>query len=223
MSLGPTIAAVPDANTNPNWVHEAWGRFTAEPSNLAMLAQIGVNLLQPVPPGQTVTGHIGQAVGAGLAAKDRGLAAQGEVDRQNAESARQEAELALRGREVASSERLQGAQAKYFEAGGARGAGDQSLRLSRLANAYNHALKQANDPTADEATQKDALDLAQTIKDEIDAITSGTGGAAGTIDPAAVGVTTPPKPSGGYQEGDVVANKNGDKVQLRGGKWVPYP
>jgi hypothetical protein len=48
------------------------GGFLSDPRDRAALLQMGLQLMQPVAFGQTVGGHIGQAIGAGGEAVDRG-------------------------------------------------------------------------------------------------------------------------------------------------------
>lgn len=48
-----------------------WDAWSAQPANKAMLVQMGLQLLQPIQPGQSPIGNIGQAVGAGFQAKNR--------------------------------------------------------------------------------------------------------------------------------------------------------
>lgn len=58
--------------------------FLENPADRAALLQIGLNLMQPIGFGQTVGGHIGQAIGAGGEAASRGEAE--DLKRQQAES-----------------------------------------------------------------------------------------------------------------------------------------
>lgn len=66
-------------------VRQGWLNFIQKPENRAGLLQFGVNLMQPIAPGQSFGGHVAQSAAAGVGARDRQLAGrmEQEVQQQN--------------------------------------------------------------------------------------------------------------------------------------------
>jgi hypothetical protein len=63
--------ALTGGTVDPAQAAGQWDDFLNRPGNRQALLQIGLNMMQPLAMGQTVGGHIGQAVGAGGEAVDR--------------------------------------------------------------------------------------------------------------------------------------------------------
>ena len=61
-------------------VAQGWGNWVQQPENRSALIQAGIQLLQPVSPGQSTLGAIGAAIGQGAAAKDRSM--QGQMEQE---------------------------------------------------------------------------------------------------------------------------------------------
>lgn len=98
-----------------------WRTWMADPQNRAALLQTGLQLMQPVGLGQTVGGHVGQAIGAG-----------GEAAGRVREEERTEAEQRRRESESESRNTLREARATAAEArAGSREAG-LGLRAGQL-------------------------------------------------------------------------------------------
>lgn len=78
----PTLPAAPagvstDAS-QPGALKKMWDNWTSRPENNAAMLNFGLQLLQPVAPGQTQLGHFASAIGAGAEASGRNVAAQEE-------------------------------------------------------------------------------------------------------------------------------------------------
>lgn len=68
---GPSVdAAKPAAGPG---LMDQWNSFLSKPGNTAAVVQAGLNMMQPIGVGQSVLGHMAQAVGAGGEAKRRNL------------------------------------------------------------------------------------------------------------------------------------------------------
>lgn len=59
------------ASLLPQMQPGGWRDWSSQPQNRALLIQAGIALLQPIGVGQSVGGHIGQAIGGGFEARDR--------------------------------------------------------------------------------------------------------------------------------------------------------
>ena len=78
-------------------LHGRWTDWLGDPTNRAIVTQMGLQLMQPIGVGQTVGGAAGQAIGGGLAAGGRQQLAQ-------QEEATSREELALKKRQVGATE-----------------------------------------------------------------------------------------------------------------------
>lgn len=85
LDAGPYPGATP--NPSPEQVQQhtdAWSQFLAQPGNRAAVMQMGLQLMQPISPGQTPLGAAGVAIGAGAeAAQHSDEIAQAEENRQS--------------------------------------------------------------------------------------------------------------------------------------------
>jgi len=214
---GPGAGAVPAAGTPPaeagtrtgGSAANQWSSFLSDPKTRSALMQFGVNMLQPIAPGQNLIGQIGEAIGAGGEAADRYQASQ------NALLQKQQ-ELQTAQSTAASEAALREAQGTYYrETGSARQLIAQvrqmdpkQRNLSALSSLYSRLAEEnsrieptfgASDPTVVSNTAlmnelKPLIDAA--TQEELTRIRSGTpgagaagaapGAAAGVVDPAAV-------------------------------------
>lgn len=71
---------------------DKWTNWAKSPEGKANLIQMGVNLLQPIQPGQDFLGHVGTAIGAGQEAADRSKV--GQMEQQRLEQTAQDKSLA---------------------------------------------------------------------------------------------------------------------------------
>lgn len=72
---GALTGQTPQGTVEPAQAAGQWDDFLNRPGNRTALLQIGLQLMQPTPMGQTTGGQIGQAIGAGGEAVDRNEAA----------------------------------------------------------------------------------------------------------------------------------------------------
>lgn len=159
------------------------GGFLDNPADRAALLQIGLGLMQPLAFGQTVGGHIGQAVGAGGEAASRGEAE--DLKRQQAEAklaiaderlriAQQNADTrerrglggAIKG--MTAWQQLQAARQGQTDAAKASAAADKEL-----ADKAEYYDKRANDPLTPDTHPlkkkyggKDMYEIKQMLKQE---------------------------------------------------------
>jgi len=77
-----------------------WTQWIAQPGNREGLLQFGLQMSQPIQPGQSFIGHTAQAVGGGFEAKDRNLALAEEQRRADAASQRDDLSLQLQQQQV---------------------------------------------------------------------------------------------------------------------------
>jgi len=122
---------------------KAWNAWTSRPENNAAMINFGLQLMQPIGPGQTRLGHFGEAVGAGAEASQRSVETQRKQEQEDAaaelkerEQERKEEETGYYGQSVRS-------------AAAARAGGGPALRLNMIkANlkAGNDFDKWANSP-----------------------------------------------------------------------------
>lgn len=112
----------PQQGVNGGGLADQWRGFLAEPSNRAFLIQAGLQLMQPVPVGQTGVGHAAGAVGAGGEAAGRV---------QHGEEARREQESVQAARAAGSEAKLQTAEAATMRAGAAQQNADTRMMLQR--------------------------------------------------------------------------------------------
>lgn len=95
-----------DASDRGN-IRKMWDVWTSRPENNAAMINFGLQLLQPIAPGQSRVGHFAEAVGGGAEALQRNVAAQ-----QERELAEQKADLAERG--MATKEQEGAAYSQYM-------------------------------------------------------------------------------------------------------------
>jgi hypothetical protein len=78
-SLPPDQPAGTSADASqPGVLRKAWDTWTSRPENNAAMINFGLQLMQPIGPGQSRLGHWGEAIGAGAEASGRNVAAQEE-------------------------------------------------------------------------------------------------------------------------------------------------
>lgn len=109
----------PNQGTGPG-LADQWRGFLAEPSNRAFLIQTGLQMMQPVPVGQSTVGHIAASIGGG------GEAAQ---NVQQGEERRQEKESIQQARQVGSEAKLQVADAALQRSAASQLNADTRARL----------------------------------------------------------------------------------------------
>lgn len=97
---------------------KGWSDWMSE--NRPLLLQMGVDLLQPPSPGQSLAGQVGAAVGSGLEAQDRQRVQNEQTRQQAIENSRAERKLSNEEKQNASEAELRSAQAEYYRAGGKR-------------------------------------------------------------------------------------------------------
>lgn len=118
---GVPSAGAPAADRTSSSAVRSWSDFLGDPKTRAALLQFGVQMLQPVGPGQSLMGAVGEAVGAGGAAADRYQASQNEL--------RQKAYELQTQRQTAESEAaLRQAQGEYYRSTGAARLGMVDVR-----------------------------------------------------------------------------------------------
>lgn len=113
-------------------LRDRWHNWIEEPGNREFLLQTSLNLMQPISPGQSILGHVGQSIGYGEQARLRGQEgdlseedllykrsqSELEADRQEAE---RQARLKLLERQVRVSEQNAKSLEEYRKSGGAAG------------------------------------------------------------------------------------------------------
>ena len=208
----PPAAAASDRNSGS--LVQGWHDWLTDPSNRTMFAQIGVNLLQPAAPGQSTAGQFGQAIGAGLEAKDRQA-------QQNTANAQAQKELDIKQQTADELSGVRAAQARNYDALAVRGGksttkGDNIKRFVAAANALKAVQQQLSndtlladpeDPEAqanlDSLKQQEAI-LRQAMLDAQNAMhadigtpdASPSGTAAPVASPAVTPAATPPADEG---------------------------
>ena len=60
----PANSDIPMSKDQPGSLMDQWNTFLGQPGNRAAVAQFGLQMLQPIGLGQSLSGQIGQAVGA---------------------------------------------------------------------------------------------------------------------------------------------------------------
>ena len=122
---------------------KAWNTWTSRPENNAAMINFGLQLMQPIGPGQTRLGHFGEAVGAGAEASQRSIESQRKQEQEDEAAA-------LKEREEARKEEETGYYGQSVRsAAAARAGGGAALRLNMIkANlkAGNDFDKWANSP-----------------------------------------------------------------------------
>lgn len=93
--------------SQPSALRQMWDSWTSRPENNAAMINFGLQLMQPLAPGQTQLGHFAQAVGAGGEASSRNVA-------QEQERAKQESELDLKERAQTVREEEGSAYSQYM-------------------------------------------------------------------------------------------------------------
>jgi hypothetical protein len=90
-------------------LRKAWDSWTSRPENNAAMINFGLQLMQPIAPGQSRLGHYAEAIGAGAEGSSRNVAAQEERAKEEAkqeiaerEEARKETETGYYGQAVKS-------------------------------------------------------------------------------------------------------------------------
>jgi len=107
-TLPPDVRAgqATDAS-QPGTLGKLWDAWTSRPENNAAMINFGLQLMQPIAPGQSRLGHWAQAVGAGAEATTRNVAAE--------EERQKEAEKeALAERKMTAEEELSSAHSQYY-------------------------------------------------------------------------------------------------------------
>lgn len=99
---GPTPETPPAQS--PSLVDQ-WSNYMVNERNRAMMMQFGLNMMQPMAPGQNFIGHLGQSIGSAGEAGDRYTS--GEIARRKQETSEED---------VGSKVQLRGAQAETAEA-----------------------------------------------------------------------------------------------------------
>lgn len=135
MALGLSLTDNPGIDTNrpENPTREQqgslvsmWNDWLSKPENRTALAQMGINLLQPMGIGQSVAGQIGSAVGSGLEARDRALQTTQELQDQASTRELQQAQT----EETRAGTELKKAQSGYYAQRAP--AGSQTLASTQL-------------------------------------------------------------------------------------------
>jgi len=124
---------------------QQWHDFLTSPDNRTFFAQLGVSLLQPQGPGQSLVGAVGRAVGEGFEAKDRATEAQNALAQQSFTNALEQRKQAAVESENASQAALRAQEGKYYEdrvalAAQMRNAGDNLNAWARIADNAQQAL-----------------------------------------------------------------------------------
>ncbi len=119
---------------------QRWGDFLVRPDVAAAMGQFGIQLLQPRPPGQTVGGQVGRALGGGLEAAGRAQEAQRGFDKEELERKLEEAKVKLDERRVQTGERGAGTQEAV-----ARTAADRTRIAGQVAATGDRRLDCRND------------------------------------------------------------------------------
>jgi hypothetical protein len=206
-----------DASQKPT-LSKMWDNWTSRPENNAALINFGLQLMQPIGPGQSRLGHWGEAIGAGAEASGRNVAEQ-----QAREETERKADLAERAAQV--SEEKAGAYSEYMR-----------NRLTQDKYGTQQLLKKqgdwnrwrtgkdvtedlinpgrSNDTTVNlirQATGRKDLTKAQILADPAlagmaERIVKGEGGGGAT---------------GGVQEGQTATGPGGSRIIFQGGRWQP--
>ena len=200
-------------------LRKLWEGWTSRPENNAALINFGLQMMQPIGPGQSRFGHFGEALGAGAEASQRNVAEQ-----QSRSETERKADLAERAAQVgeekgaAYSEYMRNrlTQDKY---------GTQQLLKKqadwnrwRTGKDVTEDLMnpgRSNDTTVNlirQATGRKDLTKSQILADPAlasmaERTIKGEGGGGGA--------------GGGIKEGDTATGAGGARIIFRGGRWQP--
>lgn len=112
MDLFPSNVVSRNQQPSPG-LAEKWRAWINDPVNRASLIQTGLQLLQPISPGQSVIGHIGQGVGSGLALRARYDKQQQDLQNQTLKRDMEQKEMQLRADELEQRKTAQKDDAEY--------------------------------------------------------------------------------------------------------------
>ena len=108
------LAGLMGPQETPEELKGQWDQFLSSDQNRSALLQFGLALMQPVSPGQTGAGHIGQAIGAGAEASGR--VEKQDIARELAEADARRAERKLDISATESAAGINNAEARLAEA-----------------------------------------------------------------------------------------------------------
>jgi len=152
-AFDPTLQQAPQTQgqsqdySQPGSIRQAWSDWTSRPENNAALINFGLQMMQPVPAGQSRMGHFGEAVGAGLEAGGR-VSTQEEA-RQRADEAEALKERAMELKEEETGIYGQDVRSKIAQ----RGLGMQdSLKRQAAWNKWSIAASKPDDLVSGESS-----------------------------------------------------------------------
>jgi hypothetical protein len=112
-------------------LRKAWDAWTSRPENNAALINFGLNLMQPIQPGQSKLGHWAESVGAGAEASGRNVTEQRKQEAEDVEQEQKQEALDIKERETD----IYGKLADTKAAGGGASKISQALRQQAAENA----------------------------------------------------------------------------------------
>jgi hypothetical protein len=218
-SLPPDQPAGTSADASqPGVLRKAWDTWTSRPENNAAMINFGLQLMQPIGPGQSRLGHWGEAIGAGAEASSRNVAEQ-----QTREETERKADLAERKAQV--EEERGSAYSEYMRN---RNIQDKfgTQRLLKQQGDWNRWRTgkdvtedlmnpgRSNDTTVNlirQSTGRKDLTKSQILNDPAlasmaERIIKGEGGGGGAP---------------GVQEGATATGPGGTRIIFQGGRWQP--
>ena len=227
-AFDPTMQPGPQGQatdvSQPGALRQMWDNWTSRPENNAAMINFGLQMMQPVPAGQSRMGHFGEALGAGLEAGGR-VSSQEEA-RQKVEEEEALKERAMGLKEEETGIYGQDVRSKIAQrALGAQG----TLRAQAAWNKYMNSPAQAEDLTADPNNPVSKDTVLQRIR-EMDPKRWGKYTKSQMLnDPVASAAAqnlfgAGPGGAGGgglYREGATATGPDGQKIIYRGGRWTP--
>lgn len=82
----PVNSDIPMSKDQPGSLMQQWNTFLGQPGNRAAVTQFGLQMLQPIGLGQSLSGQIGQAIGAAGDAKSRVAESKAKTDLMTAQA-----------------------------------------------------------------------------------------------------------------------------------------
>jgi len=239
-------APAPQAPQQPGLMQQ-WNDFLSKPENKAGMIQAGIALLQPIMPGQSLGGRVGYAIGQGMGAHDRNLQGRANTAEKAREAALDERKTAAyeqQTKSMASRRNGSGLTPAQIMAGNRADANSFQTFWTRM---YNLKMKAAQDPLNQGGETPEQIDayyrspegMAE-VRDQWQEFRSSLGMGAPGGSPAAtsgaetlgestaVPAASPGAPAAqapppdNAPEGSTATNRaTGQRMQKRGGQWVP--
>ena len=214
--------------SKPGGLRQAWSDWSSRPENTSAMINFGLNLLQPIPPGQSQMGHFAEALGAGLAGG-------GEVSKQEEERGKYEEAQTLKEREEARKERETSAYETYVQGKGLRKLSPIELEVIAQRNfnkwaqaappivgddQYVSLMNKRHPEAKGRITKQDLIDprspygreVKEMMRPQGDQYTGGILGGGTSMDIGAGGGAEAP-------EGFTVKSPDGTVLVKRGGRW----